>query len=103
MSAELVQVRPSDDVIRRIAAEVGKHVVHHIETMYIPMTDAVAWKSARISIRNTTHNAIVAAVNAANQGRIEAWIDSGERARRRSAKMRNAKSVDEIIAIRDEL
>ena len=95
----LKPVGPTEEVVRRIAMDVGKQVVHHIETMYPDMPKAVAWKSARLSIRNTTHNAIMAAVNAADVGRAEQSIEANERHRRWTNKMRKAKTIEEVYAL----
>lgn len=100
MPNELKPQSPTDDAIRKIAMEVGKQVAHHIETMYPAMTQSVAWKSAKLSIRNTTHNAIIAAVNAADQGQDRQMIKSNERHRRVINRLRNAQTVEDIIRAR---
>lgn len=96
---ELKPVGPTEEIVRRIAMDVGKQVVHHIETMYPAMTEAVAWKSARLSIRNCTSNAIMAAVNAADIGRAEQAIAANEKHRRTMNKMRKAKTLEDVFAI----
>lgn len=78
------------DIIRQIAMDVGKQVVDHIEGVYSPMCDAVAWDSARVSIRNCTHNAIIEAVEAANKGEIEAMLVRHDLHRRTMRKLRKA-------------
>jgi hypothetical protein len=93
---------PTDDVIRRIAMDVGKQVVEHIENMYPVMTDVVAWKSARRSIRNCVHNAIMAAVNAADEGRHEESLKANDKHRRFMRKIRKAKTLEDIIDARGE-
>jgi hypothetical protein len=79
---------PTDDAIRRIAMDVGKQVVEHIEHAYPEMTKAVSWKSARLSIRNATHNAIMAAVSAADEGRHEQQMRANDDHRRTMRKLR---------------
>ena len=96
---ELKPVGPTEDAVRRIAMDVGKQVVHHIETMYPAMTEAVAWKSARLSIRNCTHNAIMAAVNAADIGRHKEAIAANEKLRRYVNRMKKAKTIEEVFEI----
>ena len=98
MSNDLKPVGPTAEAVRRIAMDVGKEVVHHIETMYPEMTKVVAWKSARLSIRNCTHNAIMAAVNAADIGRHEQAIKANERHRRTTNRLRKAKTVEDVLA-----
>ena len=91
MSRELKPLKPTDDAIREIAMDVGKQVVEYIENMWPEMTQAVqSWKSARLSIRNCTHNAIVAAVNAADKGRDREAIENNDKHRRKMRKMRRA-------------
>ena len=94
---------PTDAAIRKIAMEVGKQVVHHIETMHPEMAAAAhSWKSARLSIRNFTHNAIIAAVNAADQGLDQQAIAAGEKHRRVINRLRKAKTVEDIVAASKE-
>lgn len=82
MSETLPKVTtPTDEAIRKIAMDVGKQVVAHIETMYPKMFEVVP-KSAKLSIRNVTHNAIMAAVNAADKGQDEKLIQGNEAHRR---------------------
>lgn len=95
-------VGPTEEVVRKIAMDVGKQVVHYIETMYPQVTKVVAWKSARLSIRNCTHNAIMAAVNAADIGRAEQSIEANERHRRTVNRMRKARTIEEVFAIMNE-
>lgn len=92
-------IGPTEEVVRRIAMDVGEQVVHHIETMYPQVTKVVAWKSARLSIRNATHNAIMTAVNAADIGRAEQSIEANEKHRRWVNRMKKAKTVDEVFAL----
>lgn len=73
---------PSEEIIHKIAMDVGKQVVFHIEHVYPKMFEAVAAKSAARSIRNCTHNAIMEAVKAADEGRIEAMLKRHEDQRR---------------------
>lgn len=88
--AEIEPPQFSDDIIRQIAMDVGKQVVDHIEHAYARMCDAVAWDSARMSIRNCTHNAIMEAVKAANKGEIEAMLERHDQHRREMRKLRKA-------------
>ena len=71
-----------DDLIRRIAMDIGKQVVAHIDHAYPEMFRAVAAKSARLSIRNATFNAIMAAMTAADEGRSEERIRQHENHRK---------------------
>lgn len=75
-------IGPTEEIVRRIAMDVGKEVVAHIEWAYPDMFKVVAAKSARLSIRNATYNAIMSAVRAADEGRAEQQIDRNEKHRR---------------------
>lgn len=76
--------------MRQIAMDVGKQVVDHIEHAYPAMCEAVAWNSARLSIRNCTHNSIMEAVKAANNGIIEQMLARHDEHRRTMRKLRKA-------------
>lgn len=58
------------DLIKAIAMDIGKQVAHHIETMY-PEAVRAASSTFLLSVRNTTHNEIMAA--------IDSEIDAGKR------------------------
>lgn len=91
MSADLpARIEFTDALVRQIAMDAGKQVVDHIEHAYPAMCGAVAWKSARLSIRNCTHNAIMEAVEAANRGEIEQMLVRHDEHRRTMRKLRRA-------------
>lgn len=82
MSETLPKVTtPTDEAIKNIAMDVGKQVVAHIERMYPEMLKA-APKSAKLSIRNATYNAIMAAVEAADKGQDAQQIKRNEEHRK---------------------
>ena len=85
-----VPVEFTDALVRQIAMDVGKQVVDHIEHAYPALCEAVAWKSARLSIRNCTHNAIMEAVKAANHGEVEPMLDRHDDHRRTMRALRKA-------------
>lgn len=78
----------SEALVRQIAMDVGKQVAFHIETQYPAMLDAVAAKSAALSIRNTAYNAIMEAVKAANRGEVEQMLKRHDNHRRTIRKLR---------------
>lgn len=78
----------SEALVRQIAMDVGKQVAFHIETQYPAMLDAVAAKSAALSIRNTAYNAIMEAVKAANNGEVELMLARHDAHRRTIRKLR---------------
>lgn len=78
----------SEAMIRQIAMDVGKDVVAHIEHAYPQMLQAVSTKSASLSIRNATYNAIMAAVRAADQGEVEIMLKRNAEHRRTMRRLR---------------
>lgn len=84
------RVEFTEELVRQIAMDVGKQVVDHIEHAYPGMCEAVAWKSARLSIRNCTHNAIMEAVRAANEGAVEPMLERHDEHRRAMRSLRKA-------------
>ena len=91
MKNALKPLPPSDDVIRRIAMDVGKDLVEYIEYMYPEMTKAVqSWKSTRLSLRNHVHNTIMMHVRATDEGRHEQTLAANDKHRRVMRKMRKA-------------
>lgn len=91
MSNALKPLSPTEAAVRRIAMDVGKQVVEHIEWVHPEMTKAVpSWKSTRLSIRNCVHNAIMAAVKAADEGRHEQQMATNDQHRRTMRKLRKA-------------
>lgn len=88
MANEPAIVDFSEALVRQIAMDVGKQVAFHIETQYPAMLDAVAAKSAALSIRNTAYNAIMEAVKAANQGQVEQMLKRHNEHRRTIRKLR---------------
>lgn len=80
----------SEALVRQIAMDVGKQVAFHIETQYPGMFDAVAAKSAALSIRNTTYNSIMEAVKAANKGEVETMLKRHDAHRRDIRRLRRA-------------
>lgn len=71
-----------DDLIDRIAAEIGLQVADHIERMYPAATKAVAWNSAKRSIQGVIRNAVAYAGRAAEQGKADEWIKTSREDRR---------------------
>lgn len=83
----------TDDLLHRIAMDVGKEVVAYIEHAYPEMfARSSAANSAKLSIRNATHNAIMAAVRAADEGRSEQRIAEHAKQRRTLRRLRKIAS-----------
>jgi len=94
MSQVPARVEFTEELVRQIAMDVGKQVVEHIEHAYPAMCEAVAWNSARLSIRNCTHNAVMEAVKAANEGAIEQMLFRHDAHRRAMRGFRKAENTD---------
>ena len=76
---------PARALIRAIAMDIGKEVVHHIETMY-PRAAATLPSSGKLSIRNCVHNEIMAALEVTDEGQIIARINDRKVFRRKIKK-----------------
>ena len=89
---EIAKARDEDmaDLLHRIAMDLGKQVVDHIEHAYPQACDAVAWDSARTSIRNSTYNSFMEAVRASSKGELEAMLDRHDGHRKMMRKIRKA-------------
>lgn len=72
----------TDDVVDKIAREIGLIVAHHIETMYPAAAQAVAWESCKRSIQGVVRNSVASAGRAAETGRVDQWVRD-QRAMRR--------------------
>lgn len=83
------------ELISEIAMEIGKEVASHIETMYPSAVEATS-KNMLLSLRNSVHNDIVAAVAALNSGDAVAWIEH-RRAHRRKMRAACRKIRDETF------
>lgn len=61
------------ELVKDIAMEIGKEVAFHIERMYPKAVEATS-KNMLLSVRNSVHNNIMAAVDALESGNAEAWL-----------------------------
>ena len=62
------------EIISAIAMDIGKEVIHHIETMYPKAIEATARSSFKLSVRNCVHNEIMAAIQVNDEGEIVARL-----------------------------
>lgn len=60
-------------LVRDVAMEIGKEIASHIERMYPKAVEATS-KNMLLSVRNSVHNDIMAAVDALEHGNAEAWL-----------------------------
>lgn len=67
------------DLIRAVAMDIGKEVAHHIEMMY-PEAVKAASSTFLLSVRNCTHNQIVAAIE--SEQPVERRLEFRKRFRR---------------------
>jgi hypothetical protein len=84
MTPNLPATRGSLDreLVKRIAFEIGKEVAAHIEIMYPNAVEATS-KNMLLSVRNCTHNNIMAALKYTDAESIERWIKTREKHRRK--------------------
>ena len=75
-------ISPSEALVREIAMDIGKAVVHHIETMYPAAIEATS-STFKLSVRNTVYNEIVAAIKVIDEEDIRARLVERKRHRRR--------------------
>ncbi len=73
----------SKDLIREIAADIGKAVAHHIETMYPDAVTATS-KNMLVSVRGSVQNEIMAALGTVDEDAIRARLAERKATRRRS-------------------
>lgn len=73
---------PTKALIRAIAMDIGKEVVHRIETMY-PAAIAACFSTFKLSVRNTVHNEIMAAMEVNDEGKIIARLQDRAKFRRK--------------------
>lgn len=87
---EIAKAKQEDmaDLLHRIAMDLGKQVVDHIEHAYPAVCGAVAWDSARTSIRNSTYNSFMEAVKASGKGELETMLERHDGHRRLMRKLR---------------
>lgn len=79
----LPAVRPwTKELVSAIAMDIGKAVVHHIEIMY-PQAIKVCPSTFKLSVRNSTHNEIMAAIEVSDEGRIVARLKDRKEHRRK--------------------
>jgi hypothetical protein len=83
------------ELVSEIAMEIGKEIASHIEIMYPKAVEATS-KNMLLSVRNSVHNDIVAAVEALNRGDAVAWIER-RRAHRREMRAAYRKIRDQTF------
>jgi hypothetical protein len=76
------QVKNYENLIKEIAMDIGKEVVHHIEIMYPQMFDAVG-SSAKLSVKNCVYNQIIAAIEVNDEGEIIRRLEERKKLRRK--------------------
>lgn len=71
----------SKELVREIAMDIGKTVVHHIEIMYPNAVEACP-STFKLSVRNCTYNQIMAAIEVSDEGQIIARLRERKKHRR---------------------
>lgn len=64
---------PAKALVRAIAMDIGKEVVHRIETMYPAAVDACP-STFKLHVRNCVYNEIIAAIDVNDEGKIIARL-----------------------------
>lgn len=84
------QPRPvAEDAVQKIAMDVGQQVVDYIDSTF-PEAYQGVWspRSFRLSIRNVVRRAIMEAVEAADDGKIDEMLTRHDKHRRTMRKLR---------------
>lgn len=76
---------PTQALIRAMAMDIGKEVVHHIETMY-PSAIAACPATFKLSVRNCVHNEIMAAIAVNLDSEIVMRLNERKKFRRKMKK-----------------
>lgn len=69
------------DLVKEIAADIGKAVAHHIETMY-PLAVTATSRNMLVSVRGCVINEIMAALDTTDEHAIRARLAERKRHRR---------------------
>jgi hypothetical protein len=69
------------ELVKAIAMDIGKEVVSHIRTMY-PAAYGALGKSGALSVRNCTHNEIMAALGTVDADAIKSRLEDRKAFRR---------------------
>lgn len=98
---DIVKTDPlTRDLIEQIAFDVGKDLVCYLEGVYPKIFETYPQSGFKLSLRNHVHNCIMNLVKQADKGTTEEWLKFNEKHRRDIRKMRKAKTIEEIEAIR---
>lgn len=80
------KLSPDRELIKRIAMDIGKSAVSHLRVMYPRAYEALP-SSGRLSLRNTIHNEIMAALDVMDADEIESRLKSRATFRRKQHKI----------------
>ena len=73
---------PVRALIKAIAMDIGKEVVHHVEVMY-PAAVTATPSTFKLSVRNHVYNEIMAAIAVTDEGQIVTRMADRKKFRRR--------------------
>lgn len=96
MPENLPALPTTDDLVDRIAKEIAAEVAYHMETMYPAATMVVPWESVKRGLQGVIRNAVAAAGEATEEGRIEEWLAGKKRHRASMRRMR--RQADQLVA-----
>lgn len=74
--------KQAHDLFSKIAMDIGKEVVHHIEIMY-PAAIKATPSTFKLSVRNCVHNEIMAAIQFNGEGQILTRMETRKKFRRK--------------------
>lgn len=89
---------PTRALIKAIAMDIGKEVVHHIEMMYPKAIEATS-STFKLSVRNCVHNEIVAAIEVTDEGEIIARLRERKGQRRKIKALSKCKTMPELLRL----
>lgn len=74
--------KEAHDLFSKIAMDIGKEVVHHIEIMY-PNAIKATSSTFKLSVRNFVHNEIMSAIKFNDEGQILSRMETRKKFRRK--------------------
>ncbi len=89
------------DIVKEIAMDIGKQVAHHVKTMYPKAVEATS-STFLLSVRNTTYNAIMAALDVTEEEDIKDRLEKNRKHRRYINAMKKCKTIEDLQKLQKE-
>jgi hypothetical protein len=93
---------PAKALVKAIAMDIGKEVVHYVEGMY-PQAISATSSTFRLSLRNCIYNEIMAALEVNDEGKIIARLKANKDHRRKMNAMRKVLNETDWEAYREKV